>query len=205
MRSGSSRSRYAIGSNPKLMLLACTLCRSSRRSQSELATTDETHSTSEQSLAGGSIRVAMFSTIGRDPTRDAARARFEAVASIVAFVRGAAARWPISMSPARTDARCSDQNAGLTRSTRRASLSSRRASTDAVDAGPSATPCTRRGTWCASVSSARAARDEAANCSSAMTSTTSMRSRLARMPAASAGCHVRPNRSVVSAFRRTVS
>ena len=47
-----------------------------------------------------------------DPTIDAARARLAAVASIVAFVRGAAARWPISMSPARTHARCSDQNAG---------------------------------------------------------------------------------------------
>ncbi len=34
MRSGSRRSRYAIGSNPKLMLLAYTLCRSSSRSQS---------------------------------------------------------------------------------------------------------------------------------------------------------------------------
>ncbi len=49
------------------------------------------------------------------------------MASTLSAVRGGAARWPSSMPPARTNARCSDQCSGATSSTSRANASRRAA------------------------------------------------------------------------------
>ena len=51
----------------------------------------------------------MFSICGAQPTIFDARSRFRQAPSIEASLRGGAARWPISIPPPRTKAKCSDQ------------------------------------------------------------------------------------------------
>ena len=87
----------------------------------------------------------MFSTSGAAPVMRVAVARLRAAPSTVAGVRGGAARWPISMPPARTKAKCSDQASGAMASMARAIASARAPSIGLVDAAPSPTPWSRIG------------------------------------------------------------
>src|SRR5437016_8743891 len=104
--------RNCSGSKEKLVALAYTLCRSSNSPQSLAAAIWEIHCCSDNELQGGCSSVAMFSIKGKEPTMRAAFCRFLEVFSTEASVRGGAARWPISTSPERTKARCSDQASG---------------------------------------------------------------------------------------------
>ena len=106
-------------------------------------------------LAGGSIKVATFSTNGIVPT----------IFCGGAIPRGAFDRclgsWrcgersPISSPPPLTKARCSDQNSGCISSASRAVRSNRFESAAMDEARPSVTPCNATGTWVARVFSAR--------------------------------------------------
>ena len=84
--------------------------------------------------------------------------------------------------PPRTKARCSDHPSAPTASISRAKRSSRLASSGTVEARPSVVPCTTTGSCAASVRKARRPGRVAQKRSSAITSTTSMRSRLTRDP-----------------------
>ena len=114
MRSGSRRSRYSTRIETKVEAVGVDVV----QVEQQIAARGGHHRRDPfdlRAIAGRRIhqRRDVLDHRACDPTIDAARDRLAAVASIVAPVRGAAARWPISMSPARTHARCSDQNAGF--------------------------------------------------------------------------------------------